>query len=67
VNGLLKDLGGCSDNRTEYPEAGQWQDAIHAFNEYVRTAPDAAFSPPAPELIAIHEALQRVVDGALSR
>jgi hypothetical protein len=67
VDGLLKDLGGCSDDRKSYGEAGQWQEAIHAFNEYVRTAPDAAFSPPPAALIAIHDALQRVVDGALGR
>jgi hypothetical protein len=67
LDGLMKDLGGCSDSRTAYTEAGQWQDAIHAFNDYVRTAPDAALSPPSPELMAIHDALQRVVDGALGR
>lgn len=61
LNGLMRDRGGCSGDRQAYDEAPQWQEAIRAFNEYVHGAPDSAFSPPAPELIAIHEALQSVV------
>jgi hypothetical protein len=51
----------CSDDRDAYTEAPQWQQAIRAFNHYVRTAPDSAFAPPAPELVAIHDALQNVI------
>lgn len=65
LNGLFRDRGGCSDDRGAYGEAPQWQEAIRAFNDYVRTAPDSAFSPPAPELVAIHDALQSVVYTAL--
>jgi hypothetical protein len=65
LNGLMRDRGACADDRDGFEEAGQWQDAIHAFNRYVREAPDEAFAPPAPELVAIHDALQRVVAGTL--
>jgi len=61
LNGLMRDRGACGATRQDYPEAGQWQDAIRAFNDYIRAAPDEAFSPPAPELVAIHDALQSVV------
>jgi hypothetical protein len=61
LNGLMRDRGGCADTREAYDEAPQWQDAVRAFNDYLRTAPDDAFSPPAPELVAIHDALQSVV------
>lgn len=61
LNGLMRDRCGCATGRDGYDEAPQWQDAIRAFNEYVHDAPDQAFSPPAPELVAIHEALQSVV------
>lgn len=56
----------CSDDRDDYTEAPKWQEAIRAFNHYVRTAPDSAFSPPAPELVAIHDALQTVIWRTLS-
>jgi len=65
LNGLFRNRGGCSDDRNAYDEAPQWQEAIRAFNDYVRNAPDSAFSPPAPELVAIHDALQSVVYQAL--
>lgn len=65
LKGLMQDRGGCGESRDDYPEAPQWQDAIDAFNDYVRTAPDSALSPPAPELIAIHDALQSVLTRAL--
>jgi hypothetical protein len=65
LGGLMKDRGGCAESRQEYTEAPQWQEAIEAFKAYVRDAPDSAFAPPAPELIAIHAALQSVVSGAL--
>jgi hypothetical protein len=61
LNGLLRDRGACGAERQDFDEAPQWQEAIRAFNDYVRTAPDEAFSPPAPELVAIHDALQSVV------
>jgi hypothetical protein len=67
LNGLMQERAGCSQARGEYPEAAQWQEAIDAFQDYVRHAPDSAFSPPAPELLAIHAALQRVVEGTLAR
>ena len=67
LNGLMRDRGGCSDSRQEYPEAPQWDAAIDAFQDYVKDAPDSAFSPPAPELLAIHQALQSVVERTLSR
>lgn len=65
VNGLFRNRGGCSDDRDAYDEAPQWQEAIRAFNDYVHNAPDSAFQPPAPELVAIHDALQSVVYQAL--
>lgn len=65
--GLMRDRGGCSPNRREYTEAPRWREAIEAFKDYVRDAPDRAFSPPAPELMAIHAALQSVVWNALRR
>jgi hypothetical protein len=67
LNGLMRDQGGCSQSREDYTEAPQWQEAIEAFQHYIHDAPDAAFSPPAPELLAIHAALQRMVVGALRR
>ena len=67
LNGLMRDRGACSDSREEYPEAPQWEEAIDAFQDYVRNAPDSAFSPPAPELVAIHAALQSVITRALAR
>jgi len=67
LDGLMRDLGGCVPAREQYTEAPQWEEAIQAFNDYIHHAPDSAFSPPAPELIAIHEALQSVVTHALSR
>jgi hypothetical protein len=65
LSGLMKDLGGCSQVRDEYPEAAQWQEAVRAFQDYVDHAPDSAFSPPAPELVAIHAALQSVITHVL--
>jgi len=65
LSGLMRDRGGCSSSREAYEEAGQWQQAIEAFKRYVHDAPDAALSPPAPELVAIHAALQAVIDSAL--
>jgi len=65
LSGLMRDRGGCSSSREAYDEAGQWQQAIEAFKQYVKNAPDEALSPPAPELIAIHDALQAVIDAAL--
>ena len=59
--GLMRTPCTCSDNRADYTEAPQWQKAIRAFNHYLRTAPDSAFAPPAPELLAIHDALQTVI------
>lgn len=66
MNGLMRDRGGCADDRQAYDEAPQWQEAVRAFNDYVHHAPDEAFSPPAPELVAIHQALQSVVARTLS-
>ncbi|HEV7589100.1 MAG TPA: hypothetical protein VGO40_13380 [Longimicrobium sp.] len=67
LDGLMRDRGGCAQARQEYTEAPQWREAIDAFQHYVHDAPDSAFSPPAPELLAIHAALQRVVEEALRR
>ncbi|HYH82831.1 MAG TPA: hypothetical protein VEX86_23765 [Longimicrobium sp.] len=67
LNGLMRDRAGCPEDRDAYQEAAQWEAAITAFNHYVRIAPDAAFSPPPPELVAIHAALQSVVYHALTR
>jgi hypothetical protein len=61
LNGLMRDRGACGTDREDFGEAGQWQDAIRAYNDYIRVAPAEAFSPPAPELVAIHDALQSVV------
>jgi hypothetical protein len=65
LTNLLRDAGACAERREAFSEAPQWREAIRAFNEYVRRAPDSALSPPAPELVAIHQALQRVVEAAL--
>jgi hypothetical protein len=59
--GLMREREGCPADRRNYAEAPQWREAIRAFNDYVRHAPDEAFTPPAPELVAIHQALQSVV------
>jgi hypothetical protein len=67
LDGLLRDRCGCLERREDYVEAKPWQDAIRAFNDYVRIAPESAFAPPAPELVAIHAALQRVIFAALHR
>jgi|GEM_PF-1659416 len=67
LDGLYVDRCGCVERREEYVEAKPWQEAIRAFNEYVRVAPESAFAPPAPELVAIHAALQRVIFAALHR
>ncbi|HSU13337.1 MAG TPA: hypothetical protein VLK66_04510 [Longimicrobium sp.] len=61
LNGLMRDRGACGADRDSFDEAPQWQEAIRAFNDYIHNAPDSAFSPPAPELLAIHDALQSVV------
>jgi len=66
LNGLMRVPEGCPDERGAYAEAPRWQEAIRAFNDFIRHAPDAAFSPPAPELVAIHAALQTVVYHTLS-
>ena len=66
MNGLMRDRGACADDRQAYAEAPQWKEAVRAFNEYVHHGPDEAFSPPAPELVAIHQALQSVVARTLS-
>jgi hypothetical protein len=65
LTGLMQNRGGCGDSRDDYPEAPQWEEALKAYNDYVRGAPDSALSPPAPELLAIHDALQSVVTRAL--
>jgi hypothetical protein len=65
LKGLMTDREGCPEDRDEFPEAAQWQEAIKAFQAYVRDAPDLAFSPPAPELVVIHAALQEVIVRAL--
>jgi hypothetical protein len=67
LDGLLVNRCGCVERREEYVEAKPWQDAIRAFNDYVRIAPESAFSPPAPELVAIHAALQQVIFATLHR
>ena len=67
VSGLMRDRGGCSDIPESYEEAPQWKQAIEAFQDYIRSAPDEAFAPPSPELLAIHAALQSVVAAALHR
>lgn len=67
LNGLMRDRLGCPEDRDEYPEATQWEEAVKAFQDYVHDAPDSAFSPPAPELLVIHDALESVVERALAR
>jgi hypothetical protein len=65
LTGLMQERAGCPDDRGEYPEAAQWQEAVDAFQDYVRNAPDSALSPPAPELMAIHQALLSVINRTL--
>jgi hypothetical protein len=66
LSGLMRNQGGCGASREEYPEAPQWEAAIAAYKQYIHDAPDAALSPPAPELLAIHDALQRVIGTTLA-
>jgi hypothetical protein len=66
LSGLMRDRGGCGDSREDYPEAPQWEEAVEAFQDYVRDAPDSAFSPPAPELLEIHQALLSVIERTLN-
>jgi hypothetical protein len=61
LDGLMRQREGCPDSRAGYEEAPQWQEAIRAFKAYVHDTPDLAFSPPAPEIVAIHAAMQSVV------
>jgi hypothetical protein len=65
LSGLMQERAGCPQERSEYPEAPQWQEAVDAFQDYTRHAPDSAFSPPAPELLAIHQALLSVINRTL--
>lgn len=67
LNGLMRPQCGCVEKRDEYVEAPQWKEALRAYNAYLRVAPDGFFAPPAPELIAIHTALQHVVYGTLEK
>ena len=67
LDGLMRNRGGCSQRRSDYDEAEQWKDAIRAFNDYVRSAPDEVFAREPGELTAIHDALLRVIDTALGR
>jgi hypothetical protein len=66
MTGLMQDRGGCGSGEQDFPEAEQWQRAIDAFKAYVHDAPDAAFAPPAPELVALHDAILYVVSRTLS-
>jgi hypothetical protein len=66
LNGMLRPREGCGGAVGDYPEAEQWERAIRAFNDYVKGAPDQAFSPPAPELLAVHQALNFVVEHTLA-
>jgi hypothetical protein len=65
LSGLMRDRPGCPRERDEYEESEQWKEALNAFQDYVQGAPDSAFSPPAPELVAIHAALQSVITHVL--
>lgn len=67
LEGLMRNRGGCSQSRSEYTEAPQWKEAIRAYNDYVRSAPDEVFAREPGELQAIHDALVRVIDTALGR
>lgn len=65
LDGLMRPREGCPDTRAGYDEAPQWQEAIRAFKAYVHDTPDLAFSPPAPQILAIHAAMQSVVANTL--
>jgi hypothetical protein len=65
LDGLMRERDGCPDVRAGYREAPQWQEAIRAFKAYVHDTPDLAFAPPAPEILAIHAAVQSVVANTL--
>lgn len=67
LEGLLEVPEGCPEDRDDYAEAPQWEEAIRAMNDLVELAPDDYFAPPPCELIAAHDALWSLVGRALDR
>jgi hypothetical protein len=65
IDGLLLWRCECPPRREDYTEAEQWDRAIRAYSAYLAVAPDAVFSPPSPELRAVHDALSGVIGDAL--
>jgi len=47
----------CPAEVEDYTEGSQWARAINAYGILLEVAPPALFSPPPPELVAIHDAL----------
>ncbi|HYJ78247.1 MAG TPA: hypothetical protein VEW03_01490 [Longimicrobiaceae bacterium] len=64
--GLLQPRGGCVVEPAERREQGRreaerWTRALRAYSDFIEAAPPSLFSPPAPELLALHDALEDVM------
>lgn len=61
LHGLYDPRTGCPDDAREFAEAPRWEEAIRMYRELLAALPDEALAPPAPELLAVHGALQSVL------
>lgn len=65
--GLLQPRGGCAvgdDERREMGrrEASRWMRALRAYSDFIEFAPPGLLAPPPPELVALHDALESVLE-----
>jgi hypothetical protein len=67
LRGLYAPPSGCPDRTRDYPEAGRWEEAFRAYRAFMRVLPDEALAPPAPELLAVHDALREVLPRSTRR
>jgi len=65
LDGLFLWRCDCPAEVEDYTEGGQWARAINAYGALLDVAPPALFSPPPPELLAIHDALRDVLGHTL--
>ena len=61
LRGLYAPPTGCPDDAEEFAEAPRWEEAFQAYRAFLRALPDEALAPPAPELLAVHDALENVL------